>query len=145
MRSPEKPAILLVEDTIDDTFFFRRALGCGGFDADLVHAPDGDAAVQILRASRTPDGRRAPGCPSIVFLDLKMPMASGFEVLAWLRDHPFHPPLDVAVLSGSDRDADETRARELGASAFYVKPLGATNLRAHLDAWQSRRDRADSR
>lgn len=65
-----------------------------------------------------------------------MPTLTGFEVLAWIRDHPFVPPLDVAVLSGSDHANDVERATALGASNYYVKPLSPEQLRSRFQAWQ---------
>lgn len=140
MASPSTPLILLVEDSADDAFFFRWALERSLDFAELIHATDGASAIRILEQARASDGRRMPGCPDIVFLDLKMPVVSGFEVLTWLREHPFHPPLDLAVLSGSNREADITRARSLGVAAFYTKPLRANSLAAHLGAWRAKCD-----
>lgn len=138
MRDTRTPLILLVEDSVDDEFFFRWALERSGVSADLIHAPDGAAALSLLREARDEDGGRREGCPDLVFLDLKMPVVSGFDVLAWLRENPFVPPLDVAVLSGSDREQDIARARALGAHVFHVKPLSALGLRDHLEAWRAR-------
>src|SRR5688572_13988911 len=95
-----RPLVLLVEDSEDDAFFFRWTLDKCGFECDVVHAADGLAAIRHLEAalSGAPDARR----PDLIFLDLKMPNFNGFEVLAWIRDRHIDPPLDVAVLSGSE-------------------------------------------
>lgn len=135
MPTLRKPLILLVEDSVDDEFFFRTALDRSGVPADLVHASDGSIALRILAAARGEDGRRLASCPDLVFLDLKMPVVSGFEVLAWLRANPFVPPLEVAVLSGSDRELDIIRAKAMGASVFHVKPISPPSLREHLLPW----------
>jgi CheY-like chemotaxis protein len=132
------PVILLVEDSPDDEFFFRSALTRTGIPCELNYAPDGAAAIRHFEAVRSTDGARLDGCPDMVFLDLKMPVVSGFDVLTWLRQHPFRPPLDVAVLSGSDRAQDMALAQSLGASMFYVKPLSADRLAGHIHAWQTK-------
>ena len=133
------PIVFLVEDSPDDEFFFRSALTRTGLACELLHAPDGASAIQFFEAARSADGTRRAGCPDIVFLDLKMPVVSGFDVLTWLRRNPFNPPLDVAVLSGSDRTQDISLAQSLGASMFYVKPLSAERLAGHIRAWQAKR------
>ena len=132
------PIILLVEDSPDDEFFFRSALGRTGIPCEVLHAPDGGSAVRCFQDSRGPEGAKREGGPDMVFLDLKIPVMNGFDVLSWLRKHPFHPPLDVAVLSGSDRPPDIALAQSLGASVFYVKPLSAERLAGHIRAWQAR-------
>jgi DNA-binding response OmpR family regulator len=134
----KNPIIFLVEDSPDDEFFFRSALTRTGIPCELDYAPDGAAAIRHFETVRSPEGARLDGCPDLVFLDLKMPVVSGFDVLTWLRGHPFSPALDVAVLSGSDRAQDMTLAQSLGASMFYVKPLSADRLAGHIRAWQSK-------
>lgn len=135
---PKRPIVLLAEDSEDDAFFFRWSLQKCGIKCDLVHATDGAQARRILEGCADAEGRRKDNCPDLVFLDLKMPALTGFEVLEWIRDHPFTPPLDVAVLSGSEHAIDVERATALGASAYFVKPISAENLRARFAAWQQK-------
>ena len=134
-----RPLVLLVEDSEDDAFFFRWTLDKCGFACDVVHAIDGAAAIQHLEGVL--DGT-APH-PDLIFLDLKIPTFTGFEILAWIRDRHFQPPLDVAVLSGSEHASDIQRAHALGASAYYVKPLSVEQLRTRFQNWQSRFDSPD--
>lgn len=144
--SSQRPTILLVEDSDDDVFFFSRALRESGFDCELVHQPDGSTAIGYLERSLPP----APSVrrPDLVFLDLKLPSFTGFEVLSWIRESEFSPPLDVAILSGSEHAGDVERALSLGASAYYVKPILAQQLKARFGAWRekqtSRRPLADA-
>jgi CheY-like chemotaxis protein len=134
--STSRPLVLLVEDSDDDAFFFRWSLETCGLECTLVHVSDGAAAIQQLEMAR--DGRSAR--PDLIFLDLKIPAFSGFEVLEWIRAHPMVPPLDVAVLSGSEHQADVDRAKALGASIYYVKPVSGARLRARFTAWRSKLD-----
>lgn len=129
---PPRPLVLLVEDSEDDAFFFRWTLDKCGFPCDVVHAVDGEAAMQHLAAARSADGGRFP---DLVFLDLKIPTFNGFEVLTWIREQQFDPPLDVAVLSGSEHASDIQRAHLLGATGYYVKPVSIEQLRARFQNW----------
>ena len=137
LQPSKRPLVLLAEDSEDDAFFFRWTLDKCGFDCDLVHAADGVEAVRILQSGADADGRRTSACPDLVFLDLKMPAMTGFEVLEWIQQHPIIPPLDVAVLSGSEHASDVERAHRLGATAYYVKPLSVANLRDRFDTWRA--------
>ena len=110
--------ILLVEDSDDDAFFFRWTLQKTGLPFDFHHAVDGQEAMQILEK-----GRQSGPLPDAVFLDLKLPGLSGFDVLQWVQEQKFQPPLNVLVLSGSDQEADVRRARLLGVDRYLVKPI----------------------
>ena len=59
--------ILLVEDSADDVFFFKRSLARAGVSGKLEVAGDGNQAVDYLN-------RNAEDAPDIIFLDLKMPI-----------------------------------------------------------------------
>lgn len=126
--APNSVRILLVEDSEDDLFFFKRSLTQTGIEAHLVHQPDGHTAVAYLE--RVCVGQEP--LPDLMFLDLKMPALSGFEVLEWIAQHRFARPLHVAVLSGSEQPGDVERALSLGATAYFVKPLLAQQLRTRI-------------
>lgn len=136
---PLRPTVLLVEDTEDDAFFFRLCLRKAGLDCDLIHLMDGAAAITYLEgtAQLKPGGRVSP---DLVFLDLKISAFSGFEVLNWIREQSFQPPLDVAVLSGSEHAGDMERAFALGATAYIVKPVQRPQLASRFAAWRQRQE-----
>lgn len=139
-NSSKRPIVLLAEDSEDDAFFFRWTLEKCGLDCELLRASDGAEAVEVLKGRGKAWRERVPIRPDLVFLDLKMPAMTGFEVLQWIRDNPFNPPLDVAVLSGSEHANDVARAKALGATGYYVKPLSVQHLRARFDAWREKHD-----
>jgi DNA-binding response OmpR family regulator len=93
--------------------------------------------MQHLATAQATAGGRAP---DLVFLDLKIPTFNGFEVLTWIRDQHFDPPLDVAVLSGSEHTTDVQRAHLLGATGYYVKPISIEQLRARFQNWFAKHD-----
>jgi chemotaxis family two-component system sensor histidine kinase/response regulator PixL len=63
-----------------------------------------------------------------------MPGMDGFQVLEWLRASPEWSKLPVVVLSGSNLDCDRQTARDLGARAYYVKPIKHEETQAMLKA-----------
>lgn len=118
MKSELKRAtILLVEDSEEDAFFFKRALEKSGFNSELILASDGKAAISILS-----DPVIVPTLHA-VFLDLKLPMVSGFDVLRWAKERNSDGTLRIFVLSGSSQAADRKMALELGALDYLVKPI----------------------
>lgn len=120
-----KPSVLLVEDSEDDAFFFKRTLQKSGHTCVLHRANNGAEAVEFLQTAST-SGSEA--LPHVIFLDLKMPVLNGFEVLDWLRQQSFASQVRVIVLSGSEQQNDKDRAAELGASDYLVKPVRTGDL-----------------
>ena len=91
-----KTRVLLVEDDEPICALYAAALRMEGF---LVRtALDGLAALRVLETFQ----------PDVVILDLKLPIASGFEVLHELRTMHFTQP--VIAVSGSE--AGLRRARD---------------------------------
>jgi len=123
----KKTKILLVEDSEDDAFFFDLALGKTEWPSERIHVTDGGQAVDYLETSAKDEN-----WPDIIFLDLKLPVLTGFEVLEWIKGQSFQPPLHVVILSGSDHHADIVRARELGAIDYLVKPVSHEELKKRL-------------
>ena len=74
------------------------------------------------------------GNVDLLFLDIKMPQADGFDVLRWMRDHPQCSVMPTMMLSSSDYDRDVRLAYELGASAYMMKPADLNDLKSMLQA-----------
>jgi len=127
MRSEttNNPSVLLVEDSEDDAFFFQRTLQKSKHTCAFIRAVNGAEAVELLQQSSGSDSRQLP---EVMFLDLKMPVLNGFEVLDWLKQQPFASQIRVIVLSGSEHQNDKDRAAELGASDYLVKPVRIGDL-----------------
>lgn len=113
--------ILLVEDSEDDAFFLERSLRLAGVHYDLDRARNGDEAIAFLQEF-SQDTSRTQEDPFVIFLDLKMPGISGFQVLKWILDRQEHTRWRVIILSGSDQTVDIQRALKMGASSYIVKP-----------------------
>jgi len=118
-----KPTLLLVEDEEDDVFFFKRTLEKSGAAFSIHRASNGAEAIEFIRKSAGADS-----LPQIVFLDLKMPVLNGFDVLTWLQKQTFSASIPMIVLSGSEQQKDIERARQLGATDYLVKPIRVSDL-----------------
>ena len=111
--------IVLVEDNEDDVFFMRRALKGAGITSPIRVLTDGQQASDFLTGGTDGEKRSTPG---IVFLDLKLPYCTGFEVLEAMRREGTLENTKVVILTSSPEERDRRRARELGAAAYLVKP-----------------------
>jgi len=125
--------ILLVEDDEYDSRLTQHALAAAGGAADLRVVGDGQEALAYLRRQGACAGR-APAQPALVLLDLKMPRADGFEVLAELKGDPALRVIPVVVLSSSRQPGDVARAYELGANGYVVKTMDFEAFTAAVQA-----------
>lgn len=128
-KETKPPMLLLVEDSEDDAYFFTRTLQRSGITCSLHHVLDGAEAIEFLRNAAKGGGQNLP---RTIFLDLKMPMLNGFEVLEWIRTQSFPSSMQIIVLSGSDHESDKTRAAQLGATDYLVKPVKVADFHRFL-------------
>jgi CheY-like chemotaxis protein len=119
--------ILLVDDNKDDRLIMQLAFEQIPFDAVQI-ACDGLEAVAYLKGDGQFSDRSKFPLPTVMLLDLKMPLMDGFEVLGWVRSQPRLKRLPVFTLTSSNRPEDIERAYDLGASGFLVKPAELKNL-----------------
>jgi CheY-like chemotaxis protein len=102
----DRSQVLVVDDDPDIRDTLREVIEAEGIRVSCV--ADGLAALVALRA-----GLR----PSLVVLDLMMPVLSGWEVLAAIRADSRLADLPVAVVSASGVRPPE------GATCFLRKPI----------------------
>lgn len=114
--------ILLVEDDDVDVMNVRRAFAKHHIANPLFIARDGVEALEKLRDSEVPKGRR------LVLLDLNMPRMNGIEFLRELRNDPELAPTPVVVLTTSNDDQDKVEAYHLNVAGYLLKPVTFTNF-----------------
>lgn len=114
-----KGIVVLVEDSPSDALLAERSFSRVAPEVELRIVTDGESALDIVRRWRAEES----DTPALVVLDLNVPRVSGFEILATLKSERPLSRLPVVVLSSSERTEDVSRAYDLGANAYFVKPL----------------------
>ena len=99
MKSDPNATILLVEDNDDDVFAMQRAMEIGKVTNPLQVVTDGKEAVDYLGSAGIYADREKFPMPFLIFLDLKLPYLSGFEILEWMRGQPQLESIIVVVLT----------------------------------------------
>ncbi len=125
MLSPDRMNVLVVEDNEDDVMIIKRAMRKSEFKCDLYFAYDGEQALDFLHRQGEFDD--APK-PDLVLLDLKLPKANGFEVLAVIKQDERLRRIPVIVLTNSERDEDMVRAYDSGAASYMTKPVDSKDF-----------------
>jgi two-component system, LytTR family, response regulator len=105
--------------------------------ARRVLAEELEAFPEVSLAGEASNGKQAllkiaEIRPDLVFLDLQMPVMSGFEVIQNLQSAP--PPV-VVIVTAFDQHA--IRAFEAGAVDYLLKPVNAARLRKAVERARS--------
>lgn len=117
-----KPAqIMLVEDSEGDVYIFKRAIADAKILNEILAFKDGKEALEYLQNEDSE-------LPGIVFLDINMPMVSGFEVLKELKSDPRLKKIPVVILTISQEEEDIIRSYDYGAVSFITKTVRPENL-----------------
>jgi DNA-binding NtrC family response regulator len=115
VETKEMEPLLLVEDKNELRAMLRKALERCGYTVD--EAPDGSAAIQKIRARRY----------LLVITDLKMPGASGLDVLRETKHADATIPVILLTAFGSVEEA--VTAMKEGAFDFLQKPVDLDHLK----------------
>lgn len=129
VKEPEKLSILLVEDNEDDVLIAQRAFREFKVISEVHVARDGQEALDMLYASGRHSGRK-PVTPSIIMLDITLPLMDGIAVLKKLKADPNLRVIPVVMLTTSSRHEDIVRSYENGAASYITKP---TSLEEFLE------------
>jgi len=114
--------VLVAEDDPNDVFLLRRAFQKAGVSNPLVVVRNGQEAIDYLTTTVPATGLNNNSGPALFFLDLKMPLMDGFDVLSWLHARPTAKTMPVIVLTSSNQEKDIAQAKQLGADDYRVKP-----------------------
>ena len=64
----------------------------------------------------------------LVLTDINMPLMDGLKLVAALRARAEYEAVPIVVITTESAAADRQRALDLGASAYLVKPVQATEV-----------------
>jgi len=112
--------ILVIEDDAPIRRGVADALKFAGYT--VFEAADGNAGLQSAISAEV----------DMVLLDIIMPGLDGFEVLAELRK--VKPAVPVIMLTAKGTESDRVRGLKGGADDYVVKPFGARELLARVEA-----------
>jgi len=105
---------------VDDDAQTRRLLSATfEYDYEVFQAADGISGLKMVLDHR----------PDVVILDGTMPRLDGLAVLGAIKADPLLTNILVVMLSGRGQFSDLERGVELGADAYFIKPVSPKILR----------------
>jgi chemotaxis family two-component system response regulator PixG len=116
--------VACIDDSRIDSLAMHKILTEAGYRCINIHDPV--QALPILLEKK----------PDVIFLDLVMPVANGYEICSQIRRISALKDTPVIILTSNDGIVDRVRAKMVGSSGFLAKPINAEKmlnmLRMHL-------------
>ena len=112
MNSFSKPVILYAEDDQDDFEILQDALTQQTDQFVLQQAQNGTEVLSYLE--------KYP-LPSLIVLDLNMPVMDGKQTLKWLKNHMDYRAIPVMIFTTSSREEDLKLCKSHDCT-FFRKP-----------------------
>ena len=116
MKTETATSVLVVDDEPQVVWMLQFSLEAEGYQT--YSARDGRTALDEIREHR----------PTLMFLDIMMPVMDGWSVLERLQELPDGLRPRVVVVSARSSLRDRAKAAELGADAFVAKPFSVDDL-----------------
>jgi DNA-binding response OmpR family regulator len=117
-----KLKVTIVDDDRDTRELLAVALESEGFE--VTAAANGLRLIASLQLNR----------PDVILLDVNMSWIDGFELCRAVKKNEGFRDIPVIFVSGRSSSEDLARGKEVGASAYFVKPLDLDALIARIRA-----------
>ncbi len=112
-ESTEKPLALVIEDSPQAGELLRMHIESAGYRVEI--ARDGSDAIEKAKRLH----------PSIITLDLMLPLKDGWQVMKELKRHPLCKHIPIIIVSIID---EKNLGFSLGADDYFVKPVNKDDL-----------------
>lgn len=117
--------IILIDDDRDDAELFQEVL----YEIDPLigfeHFEESKEALKILL-------EKQDHLPDLIFLDINMPLVSGWQCLAEFKKTDHLKKVPVIMFTTSSQPKEKETAKQLGADGFISKPSEYTTLKKLL-------------
>ena len=115
-----RPTVVVADDDVGIGRMISTILGS---DYQIETAEDGLYAIDLVRAFH----------PALAILDEVMPGINGSEACRRIKAYPPTSGTSVLILTVFPSEEAKSRAREVGADAFFPKPFSVAEFRQTVD------------
>ena len=113
--------VLYIEDNEDNIYLFKRRLGKQGYE--VLIARDGGKGLELARSEQ----------PSVILMDLDLPVVDGWEATRLLKAAPKTQGIPIIAVSSYAMVEDRRRAIEAGCDDFFSKPVDMKALVTRIE------------
>jgi CheY-like chemotaxis protein len=113
----QKPFILIADDDQEDRYLLHTAFEEIGRSNDIYLVENGLQVFTYLDSSM-----EQANMPSLIVLDLNMPILNGMETLLRLKAHNLYKDIPVIMFTTSVHEVEKERCLAIGAANFIKKP-----------------------
>ena len=112
MIEKTRPYVFLIAEDEDSNFVVLKLLLKKNFDAEILHAFNGEEAYNFV--INRPD-------IDLVFMDIKMPVMDGYIATGLIKEK--YPKLPVIAITAYGLTGDEHKALHAGCDDYVSKPI----------------------
>jgi CheY-like chemotaxis protein len=113
----QKPFILIADDDQEDRYLLHTAFEEIGRSNDIFLVENGLQVFTYLDSSL-----EQTNMPSLIVLDLNMPILNGMETLLRLKAHKIYKDIPVIMFTTSVHEVEKEKCLAIGAADFIKKP-----------------------
>jgi CheY-like chemotaxis protein len=113
----QKPFILIADDDQEDRYLLHTAFEEIGRSNDIYLVENGLQVFTYLDSSI-----EQTNMPSLIVLDLNMPILNGMETLSRLKAHSLYKDIPVIIFTTSVHEVEKEKCLAIGAADFIKKP-----------------------
>ena len=111
-----KKVIACIDDSVGVCEQLKALLTAASYEAVMFQNP----ATALSRVLKNP--------PDLIFLDIMMPIISGYELCKQMRRAPRLKTVPIIILTGKNGWVDRAKAKMCGATDFLSKPVRKEKL-----------------
>ncbi len=106
-----KPKILVIEDNEQNMYLMTFMLEKNGYE--VVQARDGREGIELATSVK----------PTLILLDIQLPVMDGYAVARELRDNPELAGVPIVAVTSYAMAGDPERVLAAGCTGYIGKPI----------------------
>jgi len=118
--------IFIIDDNEDFVLLFCQAVAKVYPGIQCLSAENGYSALRQLKFM-------LPTVPDLIFVDVKMPIMDGHEIVAEVKKTEFLSGVPVIMYTAQEHPGDRDKAEKAQVSGFFTKPSTTEKINAMLN------------